>query len=257
MARPMILERTLTSPVLIRWLIVVCFFCLIELAIRTGWINGHILPLPSAVLQSFYRVLSQESVFSAVLLTIGEVMGAGILIILIGVPLGILLARNDTLRMAWGNWVAGLAAAPIVLLYPLFLVIFGRSPVTIVMIAVVAGLPPVALKTLEAISGTRQVLINLGRSFNLTGRQQFVKIILPSSLSGIFLGLRLGLIYAMITVVAVEYLINIGGLGKLVNELAERYDVPGTYAVIGLVVGVSIMFFMLLENLERWLSPSR
>ena len=34
----------------------------------------------------------------------------------------------------------------------------------------------------------------------------------------------------MINIVGVEFLINFGGLGQLINELAERYDLPGTYA---------------------------
>ena len=33
----------------------------------------------------------------------------------------------------------------------------------------------------------------------------------------------------MINIVGVEFLINFGGLGQLINELAERYDLPGTY----------------------------
>jgi NitT/TauT family transport system permease protein len=256
MAGSLTVRRSLASPVVIRWLGVIALLFAGEAAARAGLINRHIVPLPSQVLEAFYRVLSEERVFAAVGLTIVEVLAAGLLVLLVGVSLGILLARNETLRRAWANWVAGLAAAPVVLLYPLFLVIFGRTPTTIVMIGFVAGLPPVVLKTLEAISGTRQVFLDVGRSFNLTAHQQFWKIILPSALSGIFLGLRLGLIYAMITMVAVEYLINIGGLGKLVNELAERYDLPGTYAVICLVIGVSIMFFILLEKCERWLRPS-
>jgi ABC-type nitrate/sulfonate/bicarbonate transport system permease component len=52
----------------------------------------------------------------------------------------------------------------------------------------------------------------------------------------VFVGMRLGLVFAMINIVGVEFLINFGGLGQLVNELAERYDLPGTYAAILFVV---------------------
>jgi NitT/TauT family transport system permease protein len=69
-------------------------------------------------------------------------------------------------------------------------------------------------------------------------------------------GVRLGLIFAMINVVGVEFLINFGGLGPLINELAERYDMPGTYAAIGFVVLVSICFFVALERIEQWLRPA-
>ena len=71
------------------------------------------------------------------------------------------------------------------------------------------------------------MLIDVGRSFQLTPAQQFRKILLPAALPSIFVGLRLGLIFAMINIVGVEFLINFGGLGQLINELAERYDLPG------------------------------
>jgi NitT/TauT family transport system permease protein len=79
---------------------------------------------------------------------------------------------------------------------------------------------------------------------------------LPSSaLPSVFVGLKLGLIFAMINIVGVEFLINFGGLGQLINELAERYDLPGTYGAILFVVLASVVFFDLTERLERWLRP--
>jgi NitT/TauT family transport system permease protein len=95
----------------------------------------------------------------------------------------------------------------------------------------------------------------VGRSFNLTPSQQFWKILFPAALPTIFVGMRLGLIFALINIVGVEFLINFGGLGQLINELAERYDLPGTYAAILFVILISICVFFLTERLERWLRP--
>ena len=52
------------------------------------------------------------------------------------------------------------------------------------------------LKTIEGLSGTRRVLIDVGRSFKLTPMQMFWKILLPAALPTIFVGFRLGLIFA-------------------------------------------------------------
>jgi NitT/TauT family transport system permease protein len=171
------------------------------------------------------------------------------------VPLGVVLYRYRRVRLAFESWVGALAAAPIVLMYPLFLVLFGRSATTIVMIGFAAGLAPVILKTLEGLAATRAVLLDVGRSFRLTSRQQFAKILLPAAIPAMFVGMRLGLIFAMINIVGVEFLINFGGLGQLVNELSERYDLPGMYAAILFVIAVSIVFFDLTERIERWLRP--
>ncbi len=187
--------------------------------------------------------------------TTREVLFASVLLASVGIAAGAVLFRFRLLRQACLTWVGALAAAPIVLMYPLFLVIFGRSATTIVMIGFAAGLAPVILKTVEGLTGTRRVLIDVGRSFRLTSAQQFRMILLPAALPAIFVGLRLGLVFAMINIVGVEFLINFGGLGQLINELAERYDLPGTYGAILFVILASIVFFDLTERLERWLRP--
>ena len=123
------------------------------------------------------------------------------------------------------------------------------------MMGFVAGLPAVILKTIEGLASTRAVLVNVGRSFKLTEVQLFWKIYFPAAMPTIFVGMRLGMIFALINIVGVEFLINFGGLGQLINELAERYDLPGTYAAICFVILVSVLFFMLIERVERWLIP--
>jgi NitT/TauT family transport system permease protein len=226
---------------------------LVELLIRLEWVSRFIVPLPSEVLMSFERIIMEEDVLSRFLATAMEALAAAFLVSLIGVALGALLHRNQLLRRACESWVAGLAAAPLVLLYPLFLVIFGRNAMTIVMIGFVSGLPPSILKTVEGLSGTRKVLLEVGRSFSLSPSQLFWKIRFPSALPVIFVGVRLGLMFSLINIVGVEFLINFGGLGQLVNELAERYDLAAMYAAICFVILVSVCFFFASEKLERWL----
>ena len=234
---------------------VVALILLIEVLIRTGIINVFVVPLPSQILASIPRIIAEEHVAERFWQTSQEVLWAALLLTVVGMSIGALFHRVRALRLACESWVAALAAAPIVLLYPLFLVIFGRSATTIVMIGFVAGLAPVILKTIEGLSGTRRVLLDVGKSFKVTRRQQFWKIQLPAALPAIFVGLRLGLIFAMINIVGVEFLINFGGLGQLINELAERYDLPGTYGAILFVVLISVLFFDVTGRIERKLRP--
>jgi NitT/TauT family transport system permease protein len=228
---------------------------LIEVLVGTGKINPFIVPLPSEIVLSFRRIVVEENVLSRFLLTCGEALAASLMLSVVGIAIGVLLHRQRIVRLATETWIAAMASAPLVLMYPLFLVIFGRSAWTIIMIAFVAALPPVILKTLEGLSGTRPVLVNVGRSFNLTPAQIYWKILFPAALPTIFVGVRLGMIFALINIVGVEFLINFGGLGQLVNELAERYDLPGTYAAICFVILVSVVFFVVTERIEKWLRP--
>ena len=228
----------------------------VEVLIRVGVVNRFIVPMPSQIAGAFERVILEEDIPHRFLVTAREAFWATMLLALVGVSIGVLLHRVKLLRDATETWVAAMASAPTVLMYPLFLVIFGRSERTIIMMGFVAGLPAVILKTIEGLSGTRRVLIDVGRSFKLSQTQLFWKIYFPAALPTIFVGLRLGMIFALINIVGVEFLINFGGLGQLINDLAERYDLPGTYAAICFVILVSVIFFFLTDRLEKWLRPA-
>ena len=114
------------------------------------------------------------------------------------------------------------------------------------------------LKTAEGFSEIRRVLLDVGRSYRLSagaGVSQDPVARRPcrrfswASASALF--------FSLINIVGVEFLINFGGLGALINELAERFDLPGTYAAICFVVLVSVLFFAAMEQSERWLRRTR
>jgi ABC-type nitrate/sulfonate/bicarbonate transport system permease component len=250
------LAKTRIFPPLLGLAVLIVAIALVEVLIRAGAINRFIVPLPSEIVASFKRVIVEEGIPGRFWLTLTEAFWAAILLTLFGVGIGVLLHRVRILRLATETWVAAFASAPTVLMYPLFLVIFGRSANTIIMMGFVAGLAPVILKTVEGLAGARGVLIDVGRSFKLTPWQLYWKILFPAALPSIFVGIKLGMIFALINIVGVEFLINFGGLGQLINELAERYDLAGTYAAICFVILVSVLFFMFTERLERWLIPA-
>ena len=236
---------------------VIGVFGLLEALLRLGVVNRYIVPLPSDVLLSLERIIVEENVLARMRETAYEVVMSGLFTILVGVPIGAALYRWRPLRRALEDWVAALAAAPLVLAFPLFLVMFGRSSTTVIVMSVITGLAPMILKTTEGFVATRPVLINVGKSLKMTDSQMFWKILFPSALPLIFTGIRLSWTFVLISVVGIEFLINLGGLGQLINDLAERYDLPGTYAAICFVILVSVVFFVALERLETWLQPSR
>ena len=71
----------------------------------------------------------------------------------------------------------------------------------------------------------------------------------------------LGLLFALLNIVGVEFLINTGGLGQLVNELSERYDLAGMYAAsfgdfgllwyLALVASVIGIFYLSIINQNK------
>lgn len=226
---------------------------LLQWAIGAGLVDEYTVPRPTEVAAALPRLLEEDDVITRFLVTAGETFAAAGLATVLGAGLGAVLYHWPLLRRSFEPWVAVLAAAPLVLAYPLFLVLFGRSSATVIVIAFASALPPVVLQTLAGFSAVRPVLLAVGRSFGLGRAAEFRHVLLPAALPSVFTGLRLALMFGLINVVGVEFLINLGGLGALINELSERYDLPGTWAAILLVVLVSVGFFLLLDGGERWM----
>jgi NitT/TauT family transport system permease protein len=223
-----------------------------EVAVHGGLVSPFMLAPPSAVATSILRLFAEDHLLRRFFATFGMCLAATGAAAAIGVPLGWLLYRKRLLGDAYEAWLGALFSAPLILLYPLFLVIFGRNAWTIIVIGFIAGIVPIVLKTREALLGVPRVLIHVGRSFNLTERQVFWKVMFPAATPTIFTGIRLGLIYSLINIVGIEFLIDFGGLGQLVAETHERYDIAGMYGAIAFVITVSVVFFWLIGRIERW-----
>jgi NitT/TauT family transport system permease protein len=227
----------------------------LETATGLGWISPLSVARPSTVVERLWEFAVDGTAVHATLLTFGATLVAALIAIAVGVSLGVLLYRFQAGDRAFRGWIAAVAAAPLVLLYPLFLVVLGRNYGTVVAMGAIAGIPPIVLKTRDGLYGIRPVIVNVGRSFGATPSFMFWKILVPAAAPTIVNGIRVGLIFSLVNVVAVEFLINFGGLGQLVGDMSDRFDMPGVYSAILLIVLVSGVFFAATERLERWLRP--
>jgi NitT/TauT family transport system permease protein len=235
---------------------VIFLAALLEAAVVFGLLPALVVARPTEVFAALPHLASEEGLAMRFWVTLTETGAAAGLAALIGIPIGWLFFNFPRLDAAFRRWLAVLAAAPMILLYPLFLVAFGRNYGTVVAIGFAAALAPVALKTRDGLYGIRPVLIDVGHSFRLRPGAVFRWIMVPAAMPTIMTGIRLGLVFALVNVVAVEFLINFGGLGQLVVEMADRYETPSMYAAIFLIALISACFYAATEGLERWFRPA-
>lgn len=227
---------------------------LLQAAVAAGWVSPFAIAPPTDVLAAVPGLLAHEGLGAAFLSTFASTFAAAAVAAAIGLPLGYILYRHPLLDRAWESWIGALFSAPMVLLYPAFLVVFGRTVLVGIAMGAVVAFIPVTLKTREGLLGVSPVLINVAKSFGADERTVLRTVLLPGARPAIFTGLRLALIYAMINVVGIEFLANLGGLGYLVGDLFDRYEIPGMYAATSAVILASALFFLLTGRLERWLS---
>ena len=227
----------------------------LELVVRAGWVSPLIIAPPSSLAAAFGKLWGEGFIVRPFALTIGQAFAATTAAALVGIPWGYLLWRRPVLGAAYEPWIGAAFAAPTILLFPLFLVLFGRGYATTIFVGFLAAVIPVVLKTREAFLGVPRVLLDVGRSFRLSDAALLRRIAFPAAVPGIFTGLRLALIYAMVNIIGMEFLIDFGGLGRIVSEMYFRYEIPGMYAAILLIVAVSWTFLAALARLETWLRP--
>lgn len=231
------------------------FAVVLELAVSYGLIMDLVVPRPSDTILAFQPVQEEMDLFGNFLVTLGMTASATGLALAIGIPFGYFLYRNPRYGTAYEGWLAAAFAAPTVLLYPLFLVMFGRSHMTLIAMGFIPGSIPIIIQTRQGLLGVPQTLINVGRSYNVSESEMFWKIQLPSAVPTIFNGIRIGVMYTLVNIVAIEYLIDFGGLGRIVSEMFYRFDTPATYASIISVIFVSVFFYWSFGKVEKWLRP--
>jgi NitT/TauT family transport system permease protein len=228
----------------------------LEAGSRAGLVAPTALPAPSAIAAGFADIVRNGELVRPVLITFGLMLASTACAAVVGIPLGIVLARARTFGAAYEPWLGGLFASPLVLIYPIFLVVLHRTFMMVIVMSAITASIPIIIQTRLGMLHVPRVLRAVGHSFNLSPWQLFRLVEFPAALPAIVTGLRLAIIYALVSVIGLEFLIDFGGLGKLISDFYAQYDIPQMYAEIGVVVVISAAILWLLDRFERWLRPA-
>jgi NitT/TauT family transport system permease protein len=124
-------------------------------------------------------------------------------------------------------------------------------------VAVVASLVlfPVIINTDAGVRNADRQLIEAVRSFGATKLQLFIKVSLPAALPFILAGLRLGVGRGLIGVVVGELFGARAGLGFMITQAAEVFNMPQLFAGIVVLAAAGIALTAAFQGLERRLVP--
>ena len=162
-------------------LLLIVVGCLLEWAVREDFISRTIVAKPSDALIGLVTLQRKVDLFGAVRTTFSIVAAAMALECLVAFPFGFFLFRRRDFGLAYTGWLAAFFAAPVFLLYPLFMVIFGRNQLTLIIMGFLPGVIPLIIHVEQGFLGVSRTLINVGLSFDLTPRQIFWKIMIPAA----------------------------------------------------------------------------
>lgn len=240
--------RTLVG---LRILLGVTIFALLEAGTRGGWIPAVVMPPPSKIGLGLWT-LAQTSGFHADLLRTGfEVVVSCVIGIAVGVIVGIVCAQVPMVGDTFEPYLVTLYATPTLTFYPLLLAIMGLGSGPIVTITSTMVAVPVALNTMVGIREINPTLRKLGRSLGCSRAQVSWLILLPAAAPLLFPGIKLGIIYAVIGAIAMEFILANMGLGYRIGYEYNNFAMLAMWSNILAVVILSVTAVSLLTALER------
>jgi NitT/TauT family transport system permease protein len=216
----------------------------------------YVLPGPADVWVSLKDQWDSGTLQKALWLSVSRGVLGFALSVLIGTPLGLLVARVKLVRTALEPILSGLQSLPSVAWVPAGILWFGLSPGTIYFVVLLGAVPSIANGTISGVDQVPPLYLRVGKVLGARGLTTARHILMPAALPGYLGGLKQGWAFSWRSLMAAELITQsprLGtGLGQLLDTGRELSDVGLVFGMIIaiLVVGVAIdrLFFAPVER---------
>lgn len=208
------------------------------LAGRAGWTNAYLLPAPSSVIGALSDLAASGALLKHTLVSLQRVLLGFALSVALALPLAVLLSTSRLARAVLDPLLEFVRQVPPLALIPLLILWLGIGEAQKLGIIVLASFFPVFLGFRGGIAGVDPKLIEVGRVAGLGRRDILTRIVLPSALPELVVGLRISLGYSWRALVGAELIASSAGLGYMIidaENLARTDIVLAGILVIGAI----------------------
>lgn len=227
-------------------------------AASIGWGDPRLLPSPGSVLATAWARLADPGLATALGVSLGRCLAGFALGAALGLGFGLLCGLSGAAARLVGPSFHALKNVAVFAWIPLIALWFGMGEEARLAFIAVAVVTPVALNVWEGIAGTPPLLLEVGAAFRFGLWQRLLRIRLPAALPSILTGLQLGLIHAWLATIGAEYFLAKGsGLGGLLIEGRDRFDMALLILGVVLLGGIGMLLNQLLQQLAMRLTPWR
>ena len=217
--------------------------------------NALFLATPSQTALALAKLWSEGALQHHSWVSTQEFLLGFALAVALGIPIGLVTASWRRPAAMLNPWISGLYATPIIALAPLFILWFGIGIWSKVAVVASLVLFPVIINTDAGVRNADRQLIEAVRSFGATKLQLFTKVSLPAALPFILAGLRLGVGRGLIGVVVGELFGARAGLGFMITQAAEVFNMPQLFAGVVVLAAAGIALTAAFQAIERRLVP--
>ncbi|EOW6741918.1 aliphatic sulfonate ABC transporter permease SsuC [Cronobacter dublinensis] len=212
-----------------------------QLASQAGWLSTRILPSPESVVEAFWRLtasgeLWQHLAISSWRALVGFSIGG-----VIGLALGLISGLSRWGERLLDSSIQMLRNVPHLALIPLVILWFGIDESAKIFLVALGTLFPIYINTWHGIRNIDSGLLEMARSYGLSGFSLFREVILPGALPSIMVGVRFALGLMWLTLIVAETISANSGIGYLAMNAREFLQTD--------VVVVAIILYALLGKL--------
>lgn len=226
-----------------------------ELVVKVAGIQTYILPAPSLVLRKLVEQFG--NIMNHSLVTGWEIVLGFVLSIIVGIPLGLGIYYSKFLERIFYPFLVASQTIPKIAIAPLLVIWFGFGLLPKIIVSFLIAFFPIVINTVVGLKATQPEMIYLVRSMGANRWQTFFKISLPNALPNIFAGLKVAVTLAVVGAVVGEFIASDKGLGYLLVVANGYLDTPLMFAGIIALSLLGILFFFVVEVLERIFVPWR
>jgi NitT/TauT family transport system permease protein len=230
------------------------FFLLWEWVVRRIGISPVFLPSPSVILKAGAEIVGGGHLwgnlsYSATNFAIGFALAA-----VVGTILGLLMGASRLVETLLGPYVWALYAMPRIALLILWLGFGSESKILLIFLSAVM---PVLITSMDGVKTVDQSLLRAARVFGASRTQMYMRVVLPFTLPFIMTGLRQGVGRGLIGMVVAEMFGSGRGVGFMIARSAAQLDAAGMFAILILLVVLSVGLVYVMTALERRVAPWR
>lgn len=226
-----------------------------EIAAVTG-VGSGLLPGPASVASTGWKLLRNGF--------LEEQVAASFERVAIGFTLGVLVAVPTGFVMGWYHWASGLIepwvqffrTIPPLALIPLVIVFLGIGESAKILLIFLAAYLSTVIAVFQGVRNVDRTLLSAARVLGAGDGTIFLRVVVPSSVPYLFVGMRIALGNAWATLVAAELIAATTGLGHMMQTASTYFEIPTvmvgviTIGVCGFAMDRAIMW--LDRRLTRW-----
>jgi ABC-type nitrate/sulfonate/bicarbonate transport system permease component len=175
--------------------------------------------------------------------------------VVVGVPLGVAMARLDLVDWALEWPVNALYATPMVAVVPLIVLWFGFAVLAKVVVVFLFVIFPVLINTYHGVKAVDPKLVEVARSFCSSERRMWPDVVLPSAVPFIVTGVRLGVGRALVGMIIAEFYTSIAGLGYLIVRFADQFQTADLFVPVVMLALLGVALTAALNWFERRVAP--